>query len=93
MNARDNVERRESLRLLPAWEFEEQRDAEERVANADNYDYHINKACAAIRNTPFSLVTPAFIGQVLSTLACKATEATLNEIADELDVLALEVAP
>lgn len=91
MNARDNVERRESLRLLPAWQFEENREAEERAANAENYDYHLNKACAAIRNTPFALVTNEYISLVLSAIESKAIEANLIEVADAVGCVAAEI--
>lgn len=58
----------------------------------DAYEHHVNDACRAIQAMPLGLVDSAYIGQVLSTLACKATEAMLPEVAESLDVLADEVA-
>lgn len=84
MNARDHVERRDSDPHAYSRQFDN---------GPDMYEHHINDACRAIQQTPFHLVDSAFIGQVLSTLACKAVEASLPEIADELDVLACEVQP
>lgn len=84
MNAIDNVERRDSDPHAYSRQFDR---------GPDMYEHHINDACRAIQQTPFRLVDAAFIGQILSTLACKAHEATLNEIADELDVIACEVTP
>lgn len=89
----DNVERRESFPRLSRQEMDDALDAERRAETAAAYEHHINTACTAIQRTPFSLVTPAFIGQILNTLATKATEAQMPEAAELLDILADEVAP
>ncbi|WP_137921664.1 hypothetical protein [Hydrogenophaga sp. 2FB] len=89
----DNVERRESWPRLTPQQVDDALDAERAAANAEAYEHHINAACAAIQHTPFALVTPAYIGQVLDTLACKAQEAHLPELCESLEVLSCEVTP
>lgn len=89
----DNVERRESCPRLSPRQVDEALDAERRAENEAAYEHHINAACAAIQQTPFSLVTPAYIGQVLDTLACKAQEAHLPEVGESLEILSCEVTP
>lgn len=89
----DNVERRESCPVLSAQQMDDALDAERRAENEAAYEHHINAACAAIQKTPFSLVTPAYIGQVLDTLACKAQEAHLVETGELIEILACEVTP
>lgn len=89
----DNVERRESCPVLSAQQVDEALDAERRAENEAAYEHHINAACTAIQRMPFDLVTPAYIGQVLNTLASKATQALLAEVAESLDILADEVTP
>lgn len=93
MNARDHVERRDDGPRLSFHQAEEAHYAQLEADAAAAYEHHINAACAAIQRTPFDLVTPAFIGQVLSTLACKAIEAKLPEIGEDLDALSCEVTP
>ncbi|MGV3727760.1 hypothetical protein [Hydrogenophaga sp.] len=89
----ENVERRESYPRLSRQEMDDALDAERQAETRAAYEHHINTACTAIQRTPFSLVTPAFIGQILNTLATKATEAQMPEVAESLDILADEVAP
>jgi hypothetical protein len=89
----ENVERRESCPRLSRQQMDDALDAERDAETAAAYEHHINTACAAIQRTPFELVTPAYIGQVLNTLASKATEALLPEVAESLDILADEVTP
>lgn len=89
----DNVERRESCPRLSPQQVDEALDAERRAENEAAYEHHINAACTAIQRTPFDLVTPAFIGSVLNTLACKAQEAHLPEVCESLEILADEVTP
>ena len=88
-----NVERRNDGPRMTESMVDQERDLDQQWAWEQAREHHIGDACRAIRMTPFRLVDAAFIGQVLSTLACKAHEATLNEIADELDVIACEVTP
>ncbi len=87
----DNVERRESYPRLSRQEMDDALDAERQAEAKAAYEHHINTACTAIQRMPFSLVTPAFIGQILNTLATKATEAQMPEVAESLDILADEV--
>lgn len=89
----DNVERRESCPRLSPQQVDEVLDAERQAENKAAYEHHINAACAAIQKTPFSLVTPAFIGQVLDALACKAQEAHLVETGELIEILSCEVTP
>lgn len=84
MNARDNVERRDSDPHAYSRQFD---------PGPDMYEHHINDACRAIQQTPFSLVTADFISKVLQTLGCKAAEAMLPEVAESIEILALEIEP
>lgn len=93
MNALSHCERRDDGPRLTREQAEEAHWAQVDADRGAAYEHHINAACRAIQQTPVSMVTSAYIGQVLSTLACKAVEAKLPEIADELDVLACEVTP
>lgn len=93
MNARDNVERRDSGPILTREQMEEERCAQRRADEQAAYEHHINEACAAIQKTPYSLVTRDFIGQVLDTLACKAQEAKLFDECEAIELLSLEVTP
>lgn len=78
---------------LQAFERVDMANADALWEQHDAYQRHVNAACAAIRAIPFQMVDAAYIGQVLDTLSCKAAEALLNEIADELSVMACEVTP
>lgn len=91
MNARDNVERRDDGPRLTQSQAEDAYWAQVDADRAAAYEHHINAACRAIQQTPVSLVTSAYIGQVLSTLGCKAQEAMLPEVAESLEILADEV--
>lgn len=66
-----------------------QRDAD--VAAA--YQMAINEACHAIRMIPMDAVTPEVISQLLSTIACAAVVARLDEVAESLEILAMEIEP
>ena len=55
------------------------------------YQRAINEACHAIRMIPMDAVTPEVISQLLSTIACAATTARLDEVAELLDICSDEV--
>lgn len=55
------------------------------------YQRAINDACHYIRMIPMAAVTPEVISQLLSTIACAATVARLDEVAELLDTAAIEV--
>ncbi len=82
MNTIENVERRDSDPHAYSRQFDD---------GPNLYEHHINDACRAIQQTPFRLVDAAFIAQVLKTLGCKAQEAMLPEVAESIEILAMEV--
>lgn len=89
----DTIERRDDGPRLSCHQADEAHWAQVEADSAAAYEHHINDACRAIQQTPFHLVDAAFIGQVLSTLACKAVEANLPEIAEDLEILETEITP
>lgn len=78
---------------MQAFELTDKANADAAWEHHEIYTAHRNKVCAAIQAMPRDMVDADYIGQVLSTLSCKAAEALLNEIADELCVIACEVTP
>ena len=78
----DNVERRDSDPHAYSRQFD---------PGPDMYEHHINDACRAIQQTPFSLVTNSYIHHVLSALESKAMEANLVELADKVGCVAAEI--
>lgn len=89
----DYVERRESEPRLTREQAEEYVAAEREAVRQDVIRNHLNAACNAIKAMPLELVTSEYIGQVLNTLASKAQEARMPELAEQLDILADEVTP
>ncbi|MGL5117568.1 MAG: hypothetical protein ACRC7C_19825 [Beijerinckiaceae bacterium] len=87
------LERTESAPRLQAFEQVDKANEDALWERREAYTAHRNKVCAAIQAMPRDMVDADYIGQVLSTLSCKAAEALLNEIADELCVIACEVTP
>lgn len=88
-----NVERIYSEPRMTREQAEEHYYAQRDADAAAAYEKAINDACHAIRMIPMDAVTPQVISQLLSTIACAATVARLDEIAESLDILAMEVAP
>lgn len=66
-------------------------DAAAAQARAEAYEHHINQACRAIQLTPIALVDSAYISQVIYTLSCRASDARMEEVADELGAVAMEI--
>lgn len=91
MSPYPNVERRDDGPLLTRDQADDAHWAQVDADRAAAYEHHINDACRSIQQTPFHLVDSAFIGQVLSTLGCKAQEAMLPEVAESIEILAMEV--
>lgn len=91
MSLYPNIERRDDGPRLTRDQAEEAHWAQVDADRAAAYEHHINAACRAIQQTPVSMVTSAYIGQVLSTLGCKAQEAMLPEVAESIEILAMEV--
>lgn len=92
-HAIDYVERRESEPRLSRQQMDDALDEERQARLKDAYDHHLRVARTAIQTTPIDLVTPAFIGAVLDTLGCKAIEANMPEVGEEIEVLACKVTP
>ena len=93
MNLYPNIERRDDGPRLTRDQADAAHWAQVEADNAAAYEHHINAACRAIQQTPVAMVTSAYIGQVLSTLACKAVAAGLPEIAEDLEILETEITP
>lgn len=89
----DTVERQYTEPRLQAFEQVDKANADALWQAHDVYTAHTNRVCAAIQAMPREMVDRAYIGQVLDVLSCKAAEGLLNEIADELAVIACEVTP
>lgn len=92
MNA-PNVERIYSEPRMSRCEAEDHYYAQRDADTAAAHEKAINDACHAIRMIPMGAVTPEVISQLLSTIACAANVARLDEIAESLDILADEVSP
>jgi hypothetical protein len=85
----DNIERVE--RQYNREELEAMHDQDLRDMHEGEYQRAVNAACHAIHMMPMEAVTPKVISQLLSTIACAATVARLDEVAESLDILADEV--
>jgi hypothetical protein len=92
VNIEANVERRESVRSETRDQAEERRDLEARYADQEQRTAQLNAACHTIRSTPYRLTDSAFMVQLLNTMSCKAYEAGMADVADELDACAIAVA-
>jgi hypothetical protein len=86
-----NYERRE--RQYNREELEAMHDQDLRDMHEGEYQRAVNAACHAIRMMPMEAVTPKVISQLLSTIECAAIVANLDEVAESVGILALEVAP
>lgn len=69
--------------------FYAQRAADEKA----NYERLLGEAGTAIRALPYEHVTHETISTLLNALSCKAMQAMLPEIAEDLEILADEVNP